>query len=391
MVSCLLTCIATYAQKTITIAEAAQTVPAGKKWVIPIHRKVLVGVPGSTLQSGTLCNATLLTKNASIGMIGSGPNPYSPLHIYKINISTLEPSAFSGNNVISVTPESFTWKSFEDNSVTTLTENLVFYQNEIVHARECMRGIQAFEYALTPADLKQLNINQKKAVVPANKKEETPEQRKVRETKAAVDAGKSVEDWYLSNKPTLLADTNSRAEEALKEALRNIIGQKKNQLHFFEKHKTVIMFFDTTGHISSIYSDNMDTGKLSVPWQQYFSASMPGEVTINKTNRKVPFTQTIYIQIGQKSGDANGRVKLIRNKDKSYSTDIIPNANMDSTYKARLKAYAAGRLMDMKPGTLNNADISGHFETYTVHFRYALDLPPVKTLTIYTIDNIQLN
>ncbi|WP_291913394.1 hypothetical protein [Chitinophaga sp. CB10] len=390
----LLITAAAYAQKNITIVGAAQTVPAGKKWVIPINRKLQVEVPDGALQSGTLCNAALLTKNGSIGLVGAGPNPYAPLNIYQINISGVERAAFSGSNVLAVTPASFSWKSYETNAVATISQNLVFYEQDNVSVKECLLAIQAFEYNLTPAEVKQLQATRnaaiKKAAAKNTEKEETPDERVERYAREAYEAGRPVSDYYLANKPTLVASNDPAAENALKEVFSTLFRTEGGApLHFLQQ-QSVTFYFDTLGHMTHLYADHLDEKRFLKPFRDYFTASAPGVIMLKNKEIPVKFSKEIKIQFEEESGEVRGTVKVSRNKDKSWSATVVPDSRMDSAYKAKLEAWVASRMMDKKPAAYHNAEISSRFTTYRVLLKYYSDSPVFKEFSIPTLGEIVL-
>jgi hypothetical protein len=134
-------------------------VPQGKKWTLSSKMEPLIEVNEGTLNSGTLCNAKIMSNPKSVAAIIEGDYG-RPNKAYEISFTSLSKVAFTNDFTYKISSiRSFLcYDYYEINQDKRSTESstITFYQGQIVYAMGCLESIQIQETTLSGNELTEL-------------------------------------------------------------------------------------------------------------------------------------------------------------------------------------------------------------------------------------------
>lgn len=156
----------TFCQNLITISTSPKVVPDGKKWILPTNKEILIEVSGGSLNSGTRCNADLLSNPRIISTIIEGEygNPNS---VYGILFKELEKVNYTNDYTFSIIPvsivdQNFSLSSLAHESIKNVgKKQIVFMPGQRVYVSECLRSIQLVESNLNQSESAEINKKKK--------------------------------------------------------------------------------------------------------------------------------------------------------------------------------------------------------------------------------------
>lgn len=363
-ISLMLIISTTYAQKIITIESGAQTVPAGKKWVLALNKPILLATDPGALKSGTACNAQLLSKSAGISGIIIGDNLYRPDKIYTVKFTGLRSSGLNGNNVLEITPTSFVAFNYNSQSFEKVTGNLTFYAGQQLSAFACLVSIQAMEYNMTADDkASQQRIAKSKADADLFAQKESEQnaarykQQEIEELKDKVANGIPVSYFDLKNSPRFIPSDTNHIHEDIISVFKSM--EPKGFIYYGQNRQwpNFTVDVDTAGKIIKIRnvdidkSFGVDENQLLGLMNRHFKINEPGYVVINGREKKAAFNIMVKLDVARKEAITSQITKIIKKEDHkfevSFTTDPrgtgYQNSSFrDDSYLPVMTAYVLG-------------------------------------------------
>ena len=191
----------------ITIDKYAQTVPKGKKWVIPLDEKILVNFDVGSLQRGTYCNELL---NSNEPYLMSVLETYSGYGVqtknsYNIEIGSIKKSIGQAT-IYNIIPSGYSQTIMDGRSSLNeevKKESLIFYEGQIVRLSTCIVELQAFESPFTSKDREMLLKRKREEGLIAQKEQEEYELKKAKEDRrkfSECEQEKENYEWWVKGK-----------------------------------------------------------------------------------------------------------------------------------------------------------------------------------------------
>jgi hypothetical protein len=155
-------------QKQIILSNHVQTVPEGKVWKLQRDKPIKVQFNPGTLESGSLCNAWLLTKPSIVSFIRSGSIFES--NIYNVIISDFKKIPYTNDITYLIYPISFIDKSVEPSELMNKLpeevgmKELVYFENESVSVGQCLLSLEITEYDLSKKEKKILAMKKEEYI-----------------------------------------------------------------------------------------------------------------------------------------------------------------------------------------------------------------------------------
>lgn len=153
----------------IIITKYSQKVPQGKKWTLTSNMQPLIEVNEGTLNSGTLCNANILSNPRNLATINEGDYG-NPNKSYGIDFKGLTKVAYTNNLTYKISSilSFLCYDHFnvgQDNKISEQS-NITFYPGQTISLSGCLETIEFLENDLSQTDLKMKKIfeNEKKQI-----------------------------------------------------------------------------------------------------------------------------------------------------------------------------------------------------------------------------------
>jgi hypothetical protein len=325
----LLIVLSSHAQKTVTLEAYAQTIPPGKKWVIPVNRSLLIAAAPGALQGGSLCNARLLSPTPVITGIIEGDNLYSPDKSYTINFTGIQSSGLDNPGIFSITPVSFTAYHFSDRSEHAIPLNLTFYTGQTVATNSCLVSIQVLEYSMTANDLavrkqeaKRQADKEKQAAIARENEAKAAKLEAAEELKATIASGNTISYYELSNTPKFEAADTSNLDA---EIIKLLLPLEKKPEEFYNQNRQYPSFdlrFDTAGNIMQVLNEKIDTGQVKDLLTKRFKLSEPGYVMIDGEKVKANFKMKVTVIIVKRIVITAQVVTVTKKEDKTFAVNF---------------------------------------------------------------------
>lgn len=325
----LLIALPSYAQKTVTLEAYAQTIPPGKKWVIPVNKSVLIAADPGALRSGSLCNARLLSASPAITGIIEGDNLYKPDKWYTINFTGVQSSGLNSQNILRITPVSFTAYHYGNHTEDILSGNLTFYAGQTVAANSCLVSIQAFEYSMTTSDLaerkreaKRLTDNEKKAEA---EKENNAKAYKLKASETLRDniaSGVAVDYYKLTNTPELAPTDTSNLDA---EIIKMLLPFEDDPKVIYSQNRDYPSFdlrIDTAGNIMQVVSSKINGEQIRNLMTKHFRLTEPGYVLMDGKKMKTSFNMNVTAIITRRIAITAQIVEVIKKEDKNFDINF---------------------------------------------------------------------
>jgi hypothetical protein len=163
-------------KQKIIITQTPQIVPSGKKWILVSGEKTTIQISDGALNSGTFCNAMLLSNPHMIFNINKGD--YLSPKTFGVIFKDLYKVPYTNYYTFTITPISITDKNFSLNDLQHKSpENagrreIDFDEGESVYVSNCLESIELIEIA---AGNNQINSISKSNVIPSSHSYKQPE------------------------------------------------------------------------------------------------------------------------------------------------------------------------------------------------------------------------
>lgn len=134
--------------RKVIITKFVKTVPSGKKWILKKGEESVVQVSEGSLQSGTLCNATVFSRPGFVASIYKG-NILSH-KAFAIVIKSIEKVPYANDYTFKILPNSILDENeirmFETNGPAGLGSEVVeFIAGETVYVSSCLESLELIE------------------------------------------------------------------------------------------------------------------------------------------------------------------------------------------------------------------------------------------------------
>jgi hypothetical protein len=230
------------------ITKQPQKVPQGKKWILTSTMEPLIEVNEGTLNSGTLCNAKIMSNPKSVNAIIEGDYD-RPNKAYEINFTSLSKVVYTNDLTykISAIRSFLCYDYYEINQDKSSSESstITFYQGQIVYAMGCLESIQIRETALSQNEL-----------IEIKSKETLKKQKEIKEQQRQISVEKNRKENKIIGK---LTDGTPFDEFEIPTISNNVspLIQCKNTIGL--KSFIVNCLFDSKDNVSIIYNITYDT------------------------------------------------------------------------------------------------------------------------------------
>lgn len=164
----------------VIVGKQPREVPQGKKWTLTTKMQPVIELNEGTLNSGTLCNAMILSNSKNVtGIIEGGY--YGKMNKgYGINFTGLSEVAYTNARTYKISSiENFSCVDYhKKNDQHSLA--ITFYPGQVIYVMGCLESIQMFQTTFTQNDVDELK--RKEALEKQNSiKEEQIREEKQRE------------------------------------------------------------------------------------------------------------------------------------------------------------------------------------------------------------------
>ena len=139
--------------KTVLITKSSVIVPEGKRWSLVADIPTRIQISNGSLQSGTMCNANLLSSPNIITSINKGSR-FNP-ELFGIIFKQLDKIPYTNQNTFEITPIFFTGRNFsiydlqrqkiEDSE----KKSVEFLEGDTLYVGNCLESIEMIETSLT--------------------------------------------------------------------------------------------------------------------------------------------------------------------------------------------------------------------------------------------------
>jgi hypothetical protein len=235
--------------KTVVITKTSVIVPEGKRWSIMGGDPVKIQVSNGSLQSGTLCNANLLSNPNMIGSINRGS--YFNPEQFGIIFKALQKVPYKNQNTFEITPVIFIGKDFsvydlQNHKIEELGKQRVeFLQGDTLHVSNCLESIEIVETSLTAKEIENLKKTKEKEIAEKQRMESEDSKRTTlleleiqkqneEEFKQKILDTNSVDYFNVKDLNNLNEFEITINDGALKQIYSYLISGKKSDKKYFE-------------------------------------------------------------------------------------------------------------------------------------------------------------
>ena len=220
--------------QTIILGQYPKTVPEGKKWSIPTNKELLVELSNGSFQSGTLCNASVMSNPRILSGIVEGEYG-RPNEVYSIIFKELNKVAYTNEVTYSIIPLGIADKNFSLSELKYKKANevgkkqIVFYPGQKVYVSQCIQSIQLTEENLSAKELSEIKNKENEKIVLEQKKKQDETDKK---SKAEQDRRNKIlnsNEYFYSKDLTNISDIKITYQETALKIINNFLQEFKTQ------------------------------------------------------------------------------------------------------------------------------------------------------------------
>lgn len=361
--------------QTIIISTQPQKVPQGEKWTLTTQMQPLIEVNEGTLNSGTLCNAKILSNPKSVQAILEGEYG-RPNKAYGINFNGLSKVAYTNDLTYKVSSiSSFSCYDYnatnQDNRSSEKTV-ITFLPGQIVYVMGCLESIQMTESILSQNELTELKkkeiLKKQNEIKEQGRQEFEEKNEKENDIKEKLTSGYAFDEFEIPNisnntSPSL----NCIDTLGLKSFILNCLFKDNKQLSItynvtydtllnpigLTKTITTYNQYDGTANGTKITND-FSCGEKEIldSLKKYFKLSASAKINFNRKTYSIPIVKHIWIksqskyyltkqnvEIRKKKGHLNIEMTYA-NSFSGYEENVIKrNPFTDNSYIDKIKEY----------------------------------------------------
>jgi len=361
-------CSTTIVGQTVIIGKYPQKVPQGKKWTLTSKMQPLIEINEGTLNSGTLCNARILSNPKSVEAILEGDYG-RPNKSYEIRFNELSKVAYTNALTYKISSISlFQCSDYKENQEEKRSSDLnaiTFYQGQSIYVMGCLESIQLFESTLTQKEIIELDRKDK-----LKKKQEIEEKERIelvnnnsreKEIRDKLNTGYEFFEYELTNifntpSPLLIC----KRKDGLKSFFFNcLLGNENNP--------KINITYDTNSNpikVSKTVSDGTQNGTKTISdfncsekeiidsLKIYFQLSQPAKISYKEISKTVPVVKCIWVEsrskfsitvqnvtIKKKRGNIELEMHTETGSDRYEQRSLDQNQFSDTSYTEKIKEY----------------------------------------------------
>lgn len=361
--------------QTKIIYKQPQKVPQGKKWTLTSKMEPLIEVNEGTLNSGTLCNAKILSNPKSVTAIIEGEYG-RPNKAYEISFTALSKVPYTNELTYKLSSiKSFLCYNYNETNqdkrsaeLTTIT----FYQGQIVYVMGCLESIQIQETLLSQNELTELKrketLKKQNEVKEEQRQELAEKNRKENEINEKIANGTAFDEFEIPNISNNVSPLlQSKDTVGLKSFIINCLFDSKgssttvynitydtnsNPTKITKTITTKNQYDGTENGSETVTNLNCSEEEIIKNIKQFYQLSEPAKILYKGKTAKVSIIKHILVksqskyfltkqnvEIKKRKGSLNVEMRYANTFSGYEENDIQRNSFTDTSYISKIREY----------------------------------------------------